>query len=152
MTALSLTDWITLAMLAAAAGTVALRAVNRWAVANHRDRLAMITSACANKAGQIQEALRALPPGLDAQAVKAAMVAQASKAILQEFDSTGPQVGATVEKVAGIVLGQLGALPPVPVADVVPGAAAVPAVVPAPVVDEPFVPVAADLPPLRAAV
>lgn len=93
-------------------------AVNRWAVANQRDRLAMFTSAAGNAAGRIRETLNGLPPSADASLVKRQLLQGATAALLLEFKETAAKLGATPDKTTGIIEGQLADKPIAPGAPV----------------------------------
>ena len=110
---MTIADYIQLGTLALAAVTVGAGALNRWAVANHRDRLAAYTSAAGNAAGRIRQELSELPPGADAKQVRTQLMEHAADAMLTEFDKTAPKIGATVTKTVAMIEGQLGQLPPV---------------------------------------
>ena len=71
-------DYVQLAMLLLALLVALCGALNRWAVANHRDRLASLTSAAGNAAGRIREALSGLPANADAQQIKRELVERAA--------------------------------------------------------------------------
>lgn len=130
---LSVSDYIQTGTLALGLVVLGAGALNRWAVANHRDRLAMFTSAAANAGGRIREQLQALPPGSDRTAIKNILVSAAAKEMMSEFSGTAVKIEATHDKTAALINGQMGqtpaAMPSVSVEpNVVPGEVTAPAV------------------------
>lgn len=77
----------------------------------HNERLARIVEAAGRCAGRISDALRMQPPGANLVALRSAAVAEAVAALRTEFAQSAAKVGATDDKLAGIVLGELGRLP-----------------------------------------
>lgn len=116
---MNILDLLQLILVGLALAGLVLGFANRWAVANHYDRLAGITSAGGNAAGRIREALNGLPPSTDAAAVKSALLAAAAKELFAEFDKSGPAIGATLAKIQDIIEGQLGQIPARPGAVIV---------------------------------
>lgn len=102
------TDWLQLVIEILALAGFGLGAANRWAVANHRDRLAMFTSAAANAAGRINLALAGLPPDADRDATRMALTRAAAAELLREFDATGPKIAATAAKAEAMIEARIG--------------------------------------------
>ena len=122
-------DYIQAGELALAIIIFGAGALNRWAVANHRDRLAAITSAAGNAGGRIKDQLAGLPVGTDVGAIKAILVQNAAAAVMGEFGPMAAKVSATPDKIAGMITGQMGqatvtpaSSPVVAVVDVMPPA------------------------------
>ena len=111
-------DWLQLALEACALLGFGLGAANRWATANHADRLAMFTGAAANAAGRIRLALSELPPGADPKATRDQLLSEAADQLMREFAKSAARIGATPAKAENIILGQLAA--PALVASVAP--------------------------------
>jgi hypothetical protein len=77
----------------------------------HDSRLARIVGAAGRVAGSISEQLSALTPGVDPEAVKKALVAAGVDKLRTEFRQSAKVVGATDDKLAGIIEGELGKIP-----------------------------------------
>ena len=109
---MSVADWIETATLATVLIGTAAGALNRWAVANKHDRLATITGAAARAAGRVNADLVGLPAGTNSwKDTKAGLVKAEATALSTEFAGTlGKLPGATTDKVAGMIEGELGKL------------------------------------------
>lgn len=111
----SFSDYLTAAEIALAAIGFGAMMLNRYAVANHNDKLARITAGAATYAGDIRDELNRLPPNADYATVKARLVADATPLLEKEFADSVKAVGGTQAKLAGIISGQVGQIPPSPV-------------------------------------
>lgn len=112
---MSIFDVIQLALLCLGLGIFLIGQLQRWAVANHHDRLAMVTSAAGNAASRISMALSELPPGVDLVKTRSTLIHVAAATLLKEFDTTAPAISATKEKVERLISDKLGPAAVVPV-------------------------------------
>jgi hypothetical protein len=97
-----------LALVSAAVG-----ALNRWAVANKRDRLAQFTSAMSRVAGRINLAMQNVPVGTTAEQFRDQLIRTEAVAQMTEWATTASKIGASTDKTIGIIEGELGKLAPV---------------------------------------
>lgn len=86
----------------------AVGAVNRWAIANKRDRLASFTAALGRAAGRVNLALQEVPANMTVEQFRSQLIRQEAMAQMAEWATTARKVGATVDKTAGIIEGELG--------------------------------------------
>ena len=108
---MNILDYVQTGVVCLTAVSALAGALNRWAVANRRDRLASLTSAAGNAAGRLREAgMSVVASGANPLDQQRAILAEAEKLFI-EFDTTGPKVGATPEKLAKMIAGQLGQIP-----------------------------------------
>lgn len=99
----------------------AVGAINRWAIANKRDRLANFTAALGRAAGRVNLALQSVPANTTVDDFRSQLIRQEAMAQMAEWATTARKVGATVDKTASIIEGELGKI----VGDAVVAAAAV---------------------------
>lgn len=96
-------DYLQLGIEVLALVAIGAGALNRWAVQNHKDRLAMFTAGAANAAGRVRLSLSELPPGVDASVARSVLVANAAGELVREFAETGAKISATPAKAEALI-------------------------------------------------
>lgn len=104
-------DWLAIGSVAAPLIVVAAAAVQRWAVANHNDRLARLAGAAGRAAGRVRDELNSLPSGADAAAAKARLIADATATMEAQFAASLAKLAAPGGLVEQMIQGEFGKLP-----------------------------------------
>lgn len=109
----TLTDTLALAAFVILFGQVSL-ALAMWAAKLNREAkdsaLAKLVGACSRVAGRINDMLGGVPLDMDRRALQAATVAEGVAALRAEFADSIRKVGGNDDKLAGIIVGELGKL------------------------------------------
>lgn len=107
---LTLADWLAVAGVALPIAAKCLTGIAADLSARHNDALARITGMAGRQAAVIGRTIQELPPGTDAATVERDAIKASAQDILQEMGQSAQATGATADKIATIVQGELAKL------------------------------------------